>query len=268
MRKLRDITHLGRIIDLRLTSNRILLLVPAGVALVLYGLDTSDIRRAFAGALGSAAAWMLARELDPDRPDTATLAALAAPASTLVLGTPAPAALFLTMLTARLLTRSTGLPPRTSDYAVVGLGAILVADTPWGWAAGILLAFAIVRDAALPGDPPPNAGLWGAVLAVGVTLRGAFGDRLGDWTVPDLTSLGFALLGLVGAAIVIQPIPVLSHGDWTRMPLEPRRIREAAIFAVLTAALAVLAGGQAAVVAVAPLLVTFPAVAAVRVASR
>lgn len=268
MRKLSDITHIGRIIDLRLTSNRILFLVPAGAALVLYGLDTTDIRRAFAGALGSAAAWMLARELDPDRSHAATLAAVLAPASTLVLGAPAPAALFLTMLTARILTRSTGLPPRTTDYAVVGLGATLVADTPWGWAAGILLAFAIVRDAALPGDPPVNAGLWGAALAVGVTLRAALGDRLGDWTVPDLTSLGFVLLGLVGAAIVVQPIAVLSLGDWTRMPLEPRRIREAAVFAVLTAALAVLAGGQAGVTAIAPVLLTFPAVAAVRVASR
>lgn len=268
MRKLSDITHIGRIIDLRLPSNRILFLVPAGAALVLFGLDTTDMQRAFAGALGAAAAWMLARELDPDRPYAATIAALAAPASTLVFGAPAAGALFVTMLTARIVARTTGLPPRATDYAVVAVGAVLIADTPWGWAAGILLAFAMVRDAALPGDPPLNAGLWGAALAIGVTLRASLGDRLGDWTVPEPTALAILVLGLVGAAVVVQPIPVLSFGDWTRTPLEPRRVREAALFAVLTAALAVLAGGQAGVVAVAPLLVTFPAVAIARVASR
>lgn len=268
MRKLSDITHIGRTIDLRLTSNRILILVPAGTALVLFGLDTTDPGRAFAGALGSAAAWMLARELDPDRPHAATIAVVAASISTLILGSPAPAALFVTMLTARILTRSTGLPPRTTDYAVLAVGAVFVADTPWGWAAGILLAFAMVRDAALPGDPPPNAGLWGAVLAIGVTLRASLGDQLGDWVVPEPTALAIVVLGLAGAAIVVQPIPVLSLGDWTRTPLEPRRVREAALFSVLTAALAILAGGDAGVVAVAPLLLTFPAVAAARVASQ
>lgn len=268
MRKLYDITHIGRIIDLRLPSNRILVLVPAGAALVLFGLDTTDVRRAFAGALGAAAAWMLARELDPDRPHAATIAAIAAPASTLVFGAPSPGALFVTMLTARILARTTGLPPRSTDYAVVAVGTVLIADTPWGWAAGILLAFAMVRDAALPGDPPPNAGLWGAVLAIGVTLRAALGDRLGEWTVPEPAGLAVLVLGLIGAAIVVQPMPVAALGDWTLAPLEPRRVREAALFAVLTAALAVLAGGDAGVVAVAPLLVTFPAVAIARVASR
>lgn len=268
MRKLSDITHIGRVIDPRLPSNRILFLVPAGAALLLFGLDTTDLRRAIAGALGSAAAWMLARELDPDRPHAATIAALLAPASTLVFGAPAAAALFVTMLTARILTRTTGLPPRSTDHAVLAVGTVLIADTPWGWAAGILLAFAMVRDAALPGVPPLNAGLWGAVLAIGVTLRASLGDQLGDWIVPEPTGLAVLVLGLVGAAIVVQPIPVLSLGDWTRTPLEPRRVREAALFAVLTAALAVLAGGHEGVVAIAPLLLTFPAVAIVRVASR
>lgn len=268
MRKLSDITHIGRVIDLRLPSNRILFLVPAGAALVLFGLDTTHLARAFAGALGSAAAWMLARELDPDRPHAATIAAVTAPISTLIFGAPAPAALFVTMLTARILTRTTGFPPRTTDYAVVAVGAVLIADTPWGWAAGILLAFAVVRDAALPGDPPLNAGLWGAALAIGVTLRAALGDRLGDWVVPEPGAVAVLVLGLVGAAIVVQPIPVLSLGDWTRTPLEPRRVREAALFSVLTAGLAVLAGGQAGVVAMAPVLLTFPAVAVARVASR
>lgn len=268
MRKLSDITHVGRYLDLRLPSNRILFLVPAGSALVLFGLDTTDVRRAVAGALGSAAAWMLARELDPDRPHAATLAAAAAPASTLIFGAPAPAALFITMLTARILARTTGLPPRTTDHAAIAAGTVLFANTPWGWAAGILLAFAMVRDAALPGDPPVNAGLWGAALAIGVTLRAALDDRLGDWVVPDPTAVAVLVLGLIGAAVVVQPIPILSLGDWTRTPLEPRRVREAAVFAVFTAALAVLAGGHAGVVAVAPLLLTFPVVAAARVASK
>jgi hypothetical protein len=67
------------------------------------------------------------------------------------------------MVTTRILVRTTGLPPKTTDLAVVSAAAVFVADTPAGWAAGILLAFAMVRDAALPGEPPPNGGMWGAV---------------------------------------------------------------------------------------------------------
>jgi hypothetical protein len=268
VRRLSDITHIGRTIDPRLASNRVALLLPAVAGLLLFALDTGDLRRAVAGALSTFAAWAIARDLDPDRPRVATIAAVLAAVAALAIGTPAPAPLFITMVIARIIVRTTGLPPKTTDLAVVSAAAVFVADTPWGWAAGILLAFAIVRDAALPGEPPPAAAIWGAVTAIGVTLRVSMSDELGLWVAPEPAALAVLAAGVVGAAIVIRPVPVLSLGDYTRTPLEPRRLREGALFGILTASVAALVAGQSGIVAMAPLLLAFPAVAVGRVLEK
>jgi hypothetical protein len=268
VRRLSDFTHIGRVFDLRCVSNRFALLAPMVAGVVVFAFDTSDLRRAVIAALVTFAAWATARELDPDRPRSAELAAVFAPLVTVVLGAPAAAPLFVAMLSVRIVVRSTGLPPKTTDLAVLTLGSILVADTPWGWAAGIVLAFAMVRDAALPGEPPLNAGLWGSALAIGVTIRVALADGLGIWTVPDTAAFLTMAVGLAGAVIVLQPVPVLSLGDWTKEPLDPRRLREGALFGIMTAVVAVAASGAFGVVAVAPLFLTFTAVALVRLLAR
>lgn len=268
MRKLSDITHLARIIDPRHPTSRVAIVAPLGAALIVFGLDTTDIRRAVVAGISTFAAWAIARELDPDHPQSATVAAALTPIATLLLGTPAPAALFVAMLTLRTIARTTGLPPRSTDLAVITAGAVLFADTPWGWAAGILLAFAMVRDAALPGDPPLNAGLWGGVLAIGVTVRVVLADGLGEWQLPATATLLVLAVGLAAAVVVLQPTPVLSLGDWTKTPLEPQRIREAGLFGLLTAALATVAAGAPGIVAVGPLLLAFIAVAAYRLLER
>lgn len=268
VRRLSDITHIGRIIDPRRPASRVAILAPLGAALIVFGLDTSDIGRAVVAGVSTFAAWAIARELDPDHPSSATIAAVLTPAATVLLGPPAVAALFVAMLTFRIVARTTGLPPRWTDLAVLTAGAVLFADTPWGWAAGILLAFAMVRDAALPGEPPPNAGLWGGLLAIGVTARVALADGLGTWETPATPALLVLTVGLAGAAIVLQPAPVLSLGDWTKIPLEPQRVREAALFGILNGVLATVAAGEAGIVAIAPLLLTFAAVAGYRVFER
>ena len=266
MRHLSDITHLGRTVDPRLASNRFALLAPIGAGLILFGLDTGDLRRAVAGALATFAAWAIARELDPDRTVSATIAAVLAPVSTAFLGAPAPAALFVAMIMLRIVTRTTGLPLKTTDLAVVTVGAAFVADTPWGWAAGILLAFAIVRDAALPGTPPSIAGVWGGLLAVGVTARVALAEGLSTWKVPDSVELVVLGLGLAGAVVTLRPIPYLSLTDWTRAHLEPQRMQEAARFGILAGVLAAVASGSPGIVATAPLLLAYAAIAGVRLA--
>lgn len=268
MRRLSDITHIGRIIDPRRPTSRVAILAPLGAALIVFALDTTDIRRAIVAGISTFAAWAIARELNPDHPQSATIAAVLTPIATVLLGTPAPAALFVAMFTLRIIARTTGLPPRSTDLAVLTAGSVLFADTPWGWATGILLAFAMVRDAALPGEPPPNAGLWGGVLAIGVTARVALADGLGEWQVPSTVALLVLAVGLASAVIVLQPTPVLSLGDWNKTPLEPQRIREAAIFGLLTAALGTVAAGAPGIVAIAPLLLAFIGVAGYRLFGR
>ena len=264
MPRLTDFTHVGRIVDPRHPSNLLAVLVPLGAALIVFTLDTGDLSRAFATGLATFAAWAIARELDPDRPFAATVAGLLVPIAVLTIGTPAPAPLFVTLLTIRILVRTTGLAPKTTDLAALTAGAIAFADTPAGWAGGILLAFAMVRDAALPGEPPTNAGVWGALLAVGVTARVALADGLGVWDVPTTVSLVVFGAGLVGAVVVLRPIPTLAVGDFTKIPLEPVRLREGALFGILTGIVAFVAAGDPGIVAFSPLFGCFAAVATVR----
>jgi hypothetical protein len=264
MPRLKDVTHVGRTVDPRHPNTRIALLAAAGAAAVVFALDSTDLRRAFSTGLATFAAWAIARELDPDRPRSAIVAALLVPIAVLTLGTPTPAPLYITVVTTRILTRTTGLAPKTTDLAVLTVAAIAVADTPAGWAASILLAFAMVRDAALPGEPPPNAGLWGAALAVGVTIRVALADGLGAWDIPTTVSLAVFAAGLAGAVVVLRPTPVLSLGDYTKLALEPARLREGALFGILTGIVTFVAAGDAGIVAISPLFGCFAAVAAIR----
>lgn len=268
MRRLSDFTHVGRPFDLSLGSNRFAFIAPTVAGLVMLALDPSDQRRAVSTALATFAAWAIARELDPDRPRSAAAAAVLTPLVAVLIGSPAPAPLFVAMLILRVVTRSTGLAPKTTDMAVLTLGAVLVADTAWGWAAGIVFAFAIVRDAALPGDPPSNAGLWGLLLAVGSTLRVSVAGELGTWTSPDLTTTAVLVLGLAGAVVLLEPRPVLSLTDWTRQSLEPQRLREATTFGLAVGVLAFTVAGAPGIVAVAPLHLSYASAAAFHLIAR
>lgn len=265
MRSLSDITHVGRIVDPRHPSNLFAVFASIGAGLLMLIFGSDGFRAGFSTGAATFAAWAIARELDPDHPRSAQVAALLAPIAAFTVGVPTPAPLFVVLLTSRILVRTTGLPPKTTDLAVITVGAIAFADTPAGWAAGILLAFAMVRDAALPGAPPPNAGLWGAVLAIGVTVRVALADGLGAWDAPTTWSLVALVAGLAGAVVVVRRRPVLSVGDFTKTPLEPVRVREGALFAILTGVVAFVAAGDPGIVALSPLLGCFAAIATLRV---
>ncbi len=268
MRRLSDITHVGRSFDLSLGSNRVAFIAPTVAGLVMLAFDPSDQGRAVSTALATFAAWTIARELDPDRPRSAAVAAILTPLISLAIGSPAPAPLFVAMLALRVVTRSTGLAPKSTDMALLTLGAVLAADTAWGWAAGIVFAFAIVRDAALPGDPPANAGLWGLLLAVGTTVRVSVAGVLGTWTSPGPTTTVVLVLGLAGAVVLLEPRPVLSLTDWTRQSLEPQRLQEATIFGLAVGVVAFAAAGAPGIVALAPLHLSYASAAAFHLIAR
>lgn len=269
MRRLTDVSHLIRWFDpVRYRTHRNALLLAAAAALAAFGVDTRDLGGAVSTGGAALAAWTIGREIDPDRPRSAVVAAVLAALAGVFVGTPAAAPLFVVLVTTRLVTRTTGLPPKMTDLAAVTAGTILFAHTPWGWAAGIVLAFAMVRDAALPGEPPHNPGLWGLGLAVGVTIRVALAGALGRWPLPDSPEWVVLLAGVVTAAVVTQPEPVLAFADWTKEPLQAVRLRESRIFAAASALLAFVAAGGAGVIAFAPLLLCFVAIAVERLFLR
>ncbi|HZD04265.1 MAG TPA: hypothetical protein VE173_05085, partial [Longimicrobiales bacterium] len=143
-----------------------------------------------------------------------------------------------------------------------------LAATPWGWAAGILAAFAIVRDATLPGEPPAGAALWAGATAVGVTVRVALAGTLGDWPSPDSTQAVIVAAGALSAIVAARPVDVLSLSDWTRQPLLPQRLQEARIFGAVSAGVAFAAAGGPGVTAMAPLWLTYVVVAVAGLRAR
>jgi len=249
-----DVTHLGRsFLPQREPTHRSIVLIAFGTAIVALGIDPSNPADAARAALGVGAAWTLAREIDPDRPASATAAGYLTAVTSLWLGPPAAGPVFLTMITARILSRSTGLSPKGTDLAVVVVGALTVAGTPWGWAAGIVLAFALVRDATLSGPPAPAVGVWAIVTAVGVTGRVVVAGTLGAWTAPSPGQSAVVVAGLIADFFLSRPETVSSPADATREPLDPVRIRHARLFSIAPAIIGFAASGGAAVVALAPL---------------
>lgn len=263
--RLKDYTHLGRLLDpRRYPTHRVAIGIAGAATVTAFLVERSDVWGALSVGLSTFAAWALSRELDPDRPASATVAAVLAGGAVILIGVPSPGPLFAALMTARILLRSTGLPPKPVDLAgVTGLG-VVVAGTPWGWAAGILLAFAMVRDASLQGDPPANAGLWGLACAVGVTVRVLLSGTLGSWPPPDAVELVVFVVGVAAALAAIRPVDLLSLGDWTRVPLQPRRLQEATGFVAASGIVAALAAGGPAIAALSPLWLSLASVAIFR----
>jgi hypothetical protein len=199
-------THVGRVIDPRHPSNLFALLVSvaAGTAgLVVGGSIGAGISAGFTTFL----AWAMGRELDPDRPWTAGVAAVAAGAVSLAI--PAEAGtLAVLMVAARVLLRPTGLAPTLVD--LLGLTAVagFFARTPAGWAAGMALAFALARDTALP-QPAERTQLgFAAATAVLVTAVASLTDALGGpWQAPDAYEATIAAIGLIAGITLPRETP-------------------------------------------------------------
>lgn len=242
-------THLGREIDVRHPSNRFAVAgsaVVGALALVLAG--GGILERVWEAVLFGVAAflaWALGREIDPDRHLTATLALVVGGSLSLGLGVASPGAILLVMAAARITARTTGLAPKTSDLVIVLVVATLLASDVAGWAGAMILAFAIVRDGALP-EPAPRTQAWfGVAVAVLASVSAWLRDAFEGWETPDLSSWALIGAGVLGAAIATQPEPVTATCDIRGENLHHVRVRWARFQTLVAAVLAVAVGGAA-----------------------
>jgi hypothetical protein len=265
-------TGIARMIDLRYPSNRyavIATLVASGLAFVLTDFDSVPMAIAVGGS--TFLAWATAREIDPDRTLSATIAAPVAAAaawlaedqgSGVSLG-----ALWLLLLATRITVRTTGVPPTRLDLALhVGV-AVWVALDPYAWPAALVLAVAVVRDTRLI-DPAPSENLWwGAAIGVLASIvAGTAGP--GEWSAPSPTLSALLAAGLIGTAILVRPQGVESTTDSGSKPIEPIRLAMGRLILGLGAAMLAVIGGAGGVAAVAPVWATLAVAAAVRLARR
>lgn len=218
LRRILHLTSIVRLLDLRLTSNRAVVLAcvvaaaASGTFVLFQGESpTGAARSAGEAGFGIFLAWALARELDPDNPRSALLAIVPA-ALILVSGTPNLLAVLEILLVARILVRSTGKPPTLIDLTflvvLAGFGARLAAGVP----AGLALGCAVFMDSRLP-NPAPRRNMFAGALIIAVTLLGAgyFGAWDGTRTIP--TTAQWLVIALVVAALPAVKAPKPSTND-------------------------------------------------------
>ena len=191
-------------------------------------------------------AWAIARELDPDNPRSAFVAA--ALGGLILLGGSAPAGVSLGMLVAlRIVDRSTGKRPSILDLVAVPLLAAAFSLMPRGWIGGVVMAAALVWDTVLPQEGP-KLGYLSAVATLAAAfvvtvLRGTLSvgfDRPGglDWVVLALAVVSLAAM---------RHYEPRSVADRSREPLSAERLRVARFLAVGAGLVAFVAFGSAAI---------------------
>lgn len=234
-------SSLGRPLDPAYTSNRG---IAAFSALVLAGAVVIEALRGrpilsalvfgFVTAITVFLAWALARELDPDHDVSAFLAAGFALVGVWVAYPPGLLGLFLILLLFRIVNRSTGLPARPIDSAVVSLLATFLT---WSgaWYLGVAAAAAFWLDARLRPSHRPQYYVSVAMLIVVIAYGATNGEGFGlapallaggaIWAVAVVPLLAtLAMIPLIGASRDVR-----SYADHGGDRLNPERVRAAQV---------------------------------------
>lgn len=231
---------------------------------LVYPGDRTPARAVFETALTVFLVWALARELDPDRPATASIAAVLGGAAALWTGDTSIVGLTGVMLASRILVRTTGAAPLLTDVLWVGVFVGALARDAYAWAAGLAAAAALALDTSLP-HPAPGRRLWLAgAIGLSVTLTAVLSGAMPDsWQPPSAAVLAVAVIATV-AVLTARSLPLVSTDD-RRRPLDPARLRSGRLLVASALMLATLAGGTALGAATVP---AWMAVAATGVASH
>lgn len=246
------LTTVGRPLDRKSKSNRAIMivffavLVLGAVALRLQGAPLSFALMEgliLAGAVFFG--WMLGREIDPDRPYSAFVAAAFAGAGAFFLGQPHFLLLFWIVIALRFINRTSGEGPGALDFAgFYGIKVWLGLSTHWTIP---LLTLPTMLFAGLERFPK-----WlRVVLPAVLPIAGIVFGFIHRWRfVPLSLEQGRTLL-LATSAVAVASIPVLwsyrtvrSVGDRTGKPLDPQRVQWAITWAVSTGIILTLVAGM------------------------
>ncbi|HSG79364.1 MAG TPA: hypothetical protein VLD62_07290 [Acidimicrobiia bacterium] len=243
-------TGIGRTIDLRYPSNVFIAVATVvGGAIAFFPTLGDGFAEAFvAGARaggGTFLGWAIARELDPDRPWSAGVAAVLAFVVSFI-GDPMLAVAGVALLASRIAVRSTGLHPTPVDLLVVIGAAAYAATRTGGFPVAVVLGLSLVVDGRLPGGSKRRVAIAGyGVLGAAVTSAAVAGNLVPDPTAAAGWDWLLVAVAVVGSVLVLRPPNVTSRSDWTDRPLEARRLRASRIVALgVVAGSAVWAGGE------------------------
>ncbi len=262
--KLYRITRLGRPFDFSRTSNRISLFGPTVLGLGFLGWDlATGISPDYVGALRASIAaflaWAVTRELDPDRPNTATFAMVLAALATVTgfwevpLGISAAALLGL-----RVLAGTVGGDLKPVDLVVfVGMAAFAGTRIE-GWVVVLLLILGL-----LDSRPP------GYLYAVTAMVVGAgVGAYLADVGLPGGVASDevylWALVTVAAIPLAVRLTKIRSRTDIFDHPIRWPNVRAARVMAGFVVFGGLLASTSHQVVLLVPVLAALVATALVR----
>ena len=242
-------TSIARPIDPAYLTNRALLIILPIVALLSAGLTYIDnlgigpLSAAFSGALTAFAAWALTRELAPDYDGAAFVALAFAWVANIAFGARLVMLLFVAMVLARVVNRSTGLPLRLLDTLGV-LGFCTWAATSTQQPLILLVAsLAFFLDARL--EDPVRRHYLAAAACLAVFAWMLVGHALvlaDDLMVRDWLAIGASAMG-VSLFVIINPDPV-SYCDVSPRRLSRARVSAGLVVGWLLAVQAVLTHGR------------------------
>ena len=184
------------------------------------GYLTGDWAEGVQAGLAAYLTWSLSRELDPDNPLSANLAALGGGGLGLLMDTHA-GALFVMLLVVKVMVGSSGLAPPPWEAAVLGLGAVIFSGTETGWWAGMAMAAALYLDTRTePRAPRANRWIAGMVAVAASIFFFSLGQPDSWWWVYlSAAALGGVILAIGrlvprgrSAAVMVAIAPPLAVG--------------------------------------------------------
>ena len=244
-------TSIARPVDPAYLTNRALLIVLPVLGLLSAGLAFLDdagggpLSAAFVGMLAAFAAWALTRELAPDYDGAAFVALALAWFVSVAYGTDRVLLLFVALVLARMVNRSTGLSLRPLDtLGVFGFCAWAATSTQQPLIL-LVASLAFALDAML--EEPLRRHYLAAVACLAVfgwMLLGDTDPLAGDLQASDLAVIGACAL-CIALVTTAAPDPV-SYCDTSPERLNRVRVNAGLIVGALVAVQALLTDGRAA----------------------
>jgi hypothetical protein len=235
---------IGRPLDPRYLSNRFILIAAplSGLGWMVWKLLSEGdwgaaVGRALVAGMTTFLAWAIARELDPDRPWTAGVAAAVA-AGTIGAGVPSLLVAATALMAIRIAARTTGWRPQFGDLVfMVGLAAVAGASDA-GLAAGVVLGVVLLADRLLPGGAESYSMPMGAIaLGAAVAAAAVWGVLEPAGGAPHGSEWAMVPIAIIGLLALGRPGSVSAKGDLSRKPLSVARVRIGRLVAVLAAGL-------------------------------
>jgi len=242
-------SHIGRGFDFGSTPNLaliVLVLLSGAAAVVLWmaGHPAESILFAPGHAFVN---WALLREIDPDHPWTALLAA-AGTGVWVLAGGPYMSLLALgaVMLAARIVSETTGRRPLPTDLIVVLLGT-LIGFTVAGWVGAFGLAVALYLDDRFAPQSRLIQIVASAVTALGATVVATLTDAFPTTTFEIVPHIVITSGVLALALVVRNPADPITRVDARHKAfLSPERLHASrSLVAILIFAMSVLLGAEA-----------------------